>query len=137
MKKSIRLGLAAAAINYRLVPGATVEDEAADVAASLKHLIDHAAALGIDPSRIVLSLTFQAAAPNAPSFLLIHVQRKDAVAQNVALEAALKQSGTKVARQGFPGDGLKGHMEINRSLGDPSYAATGVVDAWLKAVFGK
>ena len=54
MKKSIRLGLAAAAINYRLVPGATVEDEAADVAASLKYLIDHAAALGIDPSRIVL-----------------------------------------------------------------------------------
>ena len=59
------------------------------------------------------------------------------MAQNVALEAALKQSGTKVARQGFPGDGRKGHMEINLSLGDPSYAATGVVDAWLKAVFGK
>ena len=201
-KKSIRLGLAAAAINCRLVPGTTVEDEAADVASSLKYLIDHAAALGIDPSRIVLmghsagahlvalvgtderylkaaglsftsisgvipvdgaaydvprqiaeggnfmhdtylpafgedparqralSPTFQAAAPNAPSFLLIHVQRKDGVAQNEAL-------GTRVARQGFPGDGRKGHMEINRSLGDPSYAATGVVDAWLKAVFGK
>ena len=66
----------------------------------------------------------------APSFLLIHVQRKDGAAQNEAL-------GTRVARQGFPGDGRKGHMEINRSLGDPNYAATGVVDAWLKAVFGK
>ena len=54
MKKSIRLGLAAAAINCRLVPGTAVEDEAAEVAASLKYLIDHAAALGIDPSRIVL-----------------------------------------------------------------------------------
>ena len=59
------------------------------------------------------------------------------MAQNEALEAALKAAGTRVTRQGFPGDGLKGHMEINRSLGDPSYAATGVVDAWLQAVFGR
>ena len=173
MKKSIRLGLAAAAINYRLVPGARVEDEAADVAASLKYLIDHAAALGIDPSRIVLmghsagahlvalvgtderylkaaglsfssirgvipvdgaaydvprqiaeggnfrhdtylqafsedparqralSPTLHAAASNAHAFLLIHVQRKDGVAQNMALEAALKAGGTKATRQGF------------------------------------
>ena len=43
-----------AAINYRLVPDANVEQQAADVAASLKYLIDHAAALGIDSSRIVL-----------------------------------------------------------------------------------
>ena len=208
MKKSIILGLAAAAINYRLVPGATVEQQAADVAASLKYLIDHAAALGFDPSRIVimghsagahlvalvgtderylkaadlsfanirgvipvdgaaydvprqiaeggsfmrdtylqafgedparqraLSPTFQAAAPNAPSFLLIHVQRKDGVAQNIGLENALKAGGTPVVRQGFPGDGLRGHMGINRSLGDPGYAATPVVDAWLKQVFG-
>ena len=47
-------GYAYAAINYRLVPGATVEDQAADVAAALRYLIDHAAALGIDPARIVL-----------------------------------------------------------------------------------
>lgn len=196
-----------AAINYRLVPDASVEQQAADVAASLKYLIDHAAALGIDPRRIVLmghsagahlvalvgtdeqylkgaglsfasirgvilvdgaaydvprqiadggnfmhdtylqafgaepgrqralSPTLQAAAPNAPSFLLIHVQRKDGVAQNVALEVALNQAGTPVSRQVFPGDGLKGHMTINRSLGDPSYAATPVVDAWLKQLF--
>ena len=95
-------------------------------------------AFGEDPVRQrALSPTFQAAAPNAPAFLLIHVQRKDGVAQNEALEAALRTGGTRVARQGFPGDGRKGHMEINRSLGDPNYAATGVVDAWLKAVFGK
>ena len=201
-------GYACAAINYRLVPGARVEDEAADVAASLKYLIGHAAALGIDPRRIVLmghsagahlvalvgtderylrgaglsfanltgvipidgaaydvarqiaggsnfmqgtyieafgsdparqralSPTLQAAAPNAPAFLLIHVQRKDGVAQNIALEAALKAGGTRVQRQDFLGTGLRGHMEINRSLGDPSYAATPVVDGWLKQVFG-
>ena len=202
-------GYAYAAINYRLVPDNTVEDEAADVARSVKYLIDHAAQLGIDPKRIVLmghsagahlvalvgtderylhgtglsfanlkgvipidgaaydvgkqiadgnnfmhdtyveafgtaparqqalSPTLQALAPNAPKFLLIHVQRKDGVAQNIGLENALKAGGTPMVRQGFPGDGLRGHMEINRSLGEPSYAATPVVDAWLKAVFGQ
>ena len=200
-------GYAYAAINYRLVPAAKVEDQAADIAAALRYLIDHAAALGIDPTRIVLmghsagahlvalvgtderylngaglsfanlkgvipidgaaydvprqimdggnfmrdtyveafgtepkrqralSPTFQAARPNAPGFLLIHVQRKDGIAQNEELEAALRKAGTAVTRQSFPGDGLMGHMTINRSLGNPAYAATPVVDAWLKAVF--
>ncbi len=36
----------------------------------------------------------------------------------------------------FPGEGLTGHMEVNRRLGDPDYAATGMVDGWLKQVFG-
>jgi arylformamidase len=36
----------------------------------------------------------------------------------------------------FPGEGLMGHMEINRSMGDPDYAATPVVDAWMKRMFG-
>ncbi|GAC1404083.1 MAG: hypothetical protein NVSMB69_01510 [Novosphingobium sp.] len=47
-------GYAFATIDYRLVPGATVEDEAADVAHALKALIDRAASLGIDPARVVL-----------------------------------------------------------------------------------
>ncbi len=47
-------GYAFATIDYRLVPGATVEDEAADVAHALKALLDRAAALGIDPGRVVL-----------------------------------------------------------------------------------
>lgn len=202
------LGYAYASINYRLVPDNTVEDEAADVAASLRHLIDHAAQLGFDPARIVimghsagahlvalvgtdeqylkhaglsfasivgvlpidgaaydvprqmkeggdfmhdtyiqafgedparqhaLSPTLHAQAPNAPTFLIIHVQRKDGVAQSKELEAALKQAGTPVERQDFPGTGLRGHAEINRQLGNPEYAATPVVDAWLKKRFG-
>ena len=203
------LGYAYAAINYRLVPGATVEDQAADVAASLRYLIDHAGALRIDPQQIVLmghsagahlvalvgtderylraaglsfaslkgvipidgaafdvrrqikdggnfmhetyvevfgsdparqhalSPTYMAVRPNTPAFLLIHVQRKDGIAQNEALEAALRKVGTPVTRQSFPGDGLIGHMTINRSLGDPAYAATSVVDGWLKQRFGQ
>lgn len=94
-------------------------------------------AFGTDPARQkALSPTLHAAAPNAPAFLLIHVMRKDGVAQNKGLEAALKKAGTKVQRNEFPGDGLQGHAEINRRLGDPDYAATGVVDAWLMGVFG-
>jgi arylformamidase len=201
-------GYAFVSINYRLVPDATVEQQGADVAASLRYLIDNAARLGFDSSRIVimghsagahlvalvgtdesylrgaglsfasidgvipidgaaydvaqqmqegpgmmqdtyaqafgsdstrqraLSPTLHAASPNAPAFLIIHVQRQDGIAQSVKLESALKQGGTRVQRQQFDGRGLKGHMEINRSLGDPAYAATPVVDAWLKRVFG-
>jgi arylformamidase len=201
-------GYAYATINYRLVPAARVEDQAADVAASLRYLIDNAAKLGFDPTRIVimghsagahlvalvgtdeqylkgaglsfasidgvlpidgaaydvprqmadggkfmsdtyvqafgtdpdrqraLSPTLHAEAPNAPAFLIIHVMRKDGVAQSKQLEAALRKGGTRVERREFPGTGLKGHAEINRSLGDPAYAATPVVDEWLKRVFG-
>ncbi len=202
------LGYAYASIDYRLVPAATVEQQAADVAQALKALLDRAGQLGIDRRRVVitghsagahlvalvgtdeqylrkaglsfadldgvlpndgaaydvprqladggkfmngtyvqafgtdparqkaLSPTLQAPAPNAPAFLLIHVQRQDGAAQNKQLEAALRQAGTQVERREFEGRGLKGHMEINRNLGDPAYPATPVVDAWLKQVFG-
>lgn len=202
-------GYAYASINYRLVPKNTVEDQASDVAASVRYLIDHATALGFDPGRIVimghsagahlvalvgtdpqyltkaglsfanlagvlpidgaaydvprqmdegglfmrdtyvqafgdaparqrsLSPALQAQAPNAPAFLIIHVQRKDGVAQATELENALKQAGTPVERQGFPGTGLAGHAQINRDLGNPDYAATPIVDAWLTQRFGR
>lgn len=201
------LGYAYASINYRLVPEATVEQQAGDVALALKALLDRADQLGIDRSRVVitghsagahlvalvgtdaqylrgvglsfadldgvlpndgaaydvpaqvrqtgpmmkdtydqafgadparqraLSPTFQAPSPNAPAFLLIHVQRKDGIAQNKDLEAALRRAGTAVERREFDGKGLQGHAEINRRLGDPTYAATPVVDDWLKRVF--
>lgn len=201
-------GYAYASINYRLVPDATVEQQAADVAAALKHLLTRADALGIDRTRVVLmghsagahlvalvgtdeqylrgaglsfadldgvipidgaaydvpaqmqdgpkimqetyaqafgtdptrqralSPTLQAAAPNAPAFLIPHVQRADGIRQSDALAAALRAAGARAETASFDGTGLKGHGEINRSMGDPDYAATPVVDAWLKRVFG-
>lgn len=201
-------GYAFATINYRLVPAATVEQQAADVAASLAYLLKRADELGIDRSRVVLTghsagahlvalvgtdesylraagLSFadidgvmpndgaaydvtkqvaqagpmmkdtyaqafgtdpvrqqalspiaHAAAPNAPAFLLIHVQREDGVAQNTALAEALRRAGTAVEIGSFPGDGIRGHAEINRKLGEPDYPATPVMDAWLKKVLG-
>lgn len=201
-------GYAFVSVNYRLVPDATVEQQAGDVASALKWIILHAGELGIDPRRIVLmghsagahlvalvgtdprylatvgldenaisgvipidgaaydvpkqlaigarimgptydqafgqdpvrqralSPTFQAAAPNAPAFLILHVQRKDGVEQSRGLAGALREAGTNVQINNFPGTGLQGHMVINRSLGDPAYPATKVVDDWLKVRFG-
>lgn len=195
-----------ASINYRLVPTVKVEQQAADVAASLAWLIQNAAKLGIDPKRIALmghsagahlaalvgtdpqylraagldmsavrgvlpidgaaydvaaqlgdrpammkrtyadafgndparhkalSPTHNAGSPNAPAFLIIHVERPDAVRQSQALASALRSAGTVVELKAFEGQGLMGHMEINRRLGDPSYPATPVVDAWLRQV---
>ncbi|MBA4044804.1 MAG: esterase [Erythrobacter sp.] len=201
-------GYAFASINYRLVPAATVEQQAADVAASLAYLLEKADSLGIDRSRVVLtghsagahlvalvgtderylravglsfadidgvmpndgaaydvptqmaqagrfmgktyeqafgtdvarqkalSPTLHAAAPNAPAFLLLHVQREDGVAQANALADALKRGGSRVEIGSFEGEGLKGHADINRKLGEPDYPATPVMDAWLKTVLG-
>lgn len=202
-------GYAFASINYRLVPAATVEQQAADVASAVRALIDRAGSLGFDRRRIVLmghsagahlvalvgtderylksaglsfanilgvipndgaaydvpaqmtdgppimqatykqafgtdparqkalSPTAHAAAPNARDFLLLYVQRPDGVRQAKAFGDALVAGGSRVERGSFPGEGLKGHAEINRSLGDPAYPATATVDAWLKRVFGK
>lgn len=204
----IAQGYAFASIDYRLVPAASVEQQAGDVAAALAHLLTRADTLGIDRSRVVLtghsagahlvalvgtderylkgaglsfadlrgvvandgaaydiaaqlkdagpmmkdtyaqafgteparhaalSPTLQAAAPNAPAFLLLHVQRPDAVTQNRTLAEALTHAGTPVEIGSLPGEGLRGHMEINRRLGEPDYPATPVMDAWLKKVLG-
>lgn len=47
-------GYAVASVNYRLVPDATVEQEAADVAAAVAMLKARAGTLGFDPTKIAL-----------------------------------------------------------------------------------
>lgn len=200
-------GYAFASINYRLVPDATVEQQATDVANAVAYLRGNAQKLGIDPKHIVLmghsagahlsalvgtdpqylrkagldvsalsgvipldgaaydvpdqmdenarlmgdtykqafgtdpvrqkalSPYYHAAAPNAPAFLILHVEREDGARQSAALAEALRKNGASVKLQGFEGKGLRGHMEINRKLGEADYRATPVVDAWLKSVF--
>ena len=93
-------------------------------------------AFGSDPERQKqLSPTLQAARPNAPAFLVMHVQRADGVEQSEALAAALRKAGTPVEIDGFPGTGLRGHAEINRRLGEADYPATPVLDRWLARLF--
>lgn len=93
-------------------------------------------AFGSEKERqLTLSPTHHAAAPNAPAFLILHVQRRDGAAQSKALGDDLQKADTAAEVRGFDGMGLQGHAEINRRLGDPTYPATPVVDAWLKRVF--
>ena len=94
-------------------------------------------AFGSDPVRQKnLSPYFQEAAPNAPAFLILHVEREDGARQSAALADTLRKNGAQVKLQSFEGKGLRAHMEINRKLGDPAYPATPVVDEWLREVFG-
>lgn len=95
-------------------------------------------AFGTDLERQkALSPIFHAAAPNAPAFLILHVQRVDGIAQSKALGEALLKAGTPSVVKEFEGYGLKGHAEINRRMGDPTYPATAAVDEWLKGIFAK
>jgi acetyl esterase/lipase len=107
-----------------------------EIGAPLMHKT-YVQAFGNDPARHrKLSPTLQANGPNAPEFLILHVQRQDAIKQSKELGEALRKSGTPAKVQGFPGRGLRGHAQINRQLGEKDYAATQVVDTFLRKVFG-
>ena len=94
-------------------------------------------AFGTDPARQkALSPTFHAAAPNAPSFLILHVQRRDGPQQSRGLARALQGAGTQASVEAVDGRGLRGHAEINRKLREPDYPATALVDRYLAARFG-
>ncbi|MEP9357339.1 alpha/beta hydrolase [Sphingomonas sp. KR3-1] len=47
-------GYAFASLDYRLVPGATVEQQTQDVADALGYLVKHARELGVDPAKVVV-----------------------------------------------------------------------------------
>ncbi len=98
----------------------------------------YAQAFGSDARRQqALSPTFQAAPPNAPAFLILHVDREDAKRQSAALASALRAAGTAVELHAIEGKGLRGHIAINRSLGDPAYPATPILDGWLSRAFAR
>jgi arylformamidase len=191
-------GWAFASTNYRLVPQAKVEDQAADIAAAIALLRKQP---GVDPARIVimghsagahlaalvgsdptylqkagvplsvirgvvlldgagydvpaqmtdarnraqamyqqafgtdlkrqraLSPVFQAAAPNAGSWLILPVERRqDSLAQSEKLAAALRAAGSTVSVVPQAG---KTHMTLNRELGEAGDASTAVIDAFL------
>ena len=58
--------------------------------------------------QLALSPTAQAAAPNAPAFLILHVARLDGRAQSRALADALQEAGTSADVHEFAGRGLDG-----------------------------
>lgn len=197
------LGYALASINYRMVPDAAPDVQAADVAQAIAALRARAGELGFDPDRIILSghsagahltalvstdtrylekagvplgairgailldgaaydvprqmanagpllgrlyrnafgedAAFQrsvsptlfAGAPDVKRFLIVHdADRADAGDQARRLADALRAAGIAVEVAPIP---ATNHMQINRSLGDPDFAVTKAVTAFLTA----
>jgi hypothetical protein len=94
----------------------------------------YSATFGSDPARQrALSATWHAHdAASAPAFLLIHVDRPDSKTQAETLGAALVQGGAAAQVEAVGGTGLRGHMDLNTSLGSADAPATALVDAWLR-----
>lgn len=97
------------------------------------------AAFGTDALRQrALSSTLHATGPNVDHFLLVSTQDTPGETQAHGFAQALASGGTNVQLHTFAaGEGLQGHDEIVRRLGDPSSPQTPVVDAWLKTLFAK
>jgi len=96
----------------------------------------YAKAFGTDPARQrALSPLAHTAGPNVLSFLLLPVQRADGTRQSHALAAALRAEGSKVRVESVEGQGLRGHVALNRRLGEADFPATAMVDRWLSATF--
>jgi acetyl esterase/lipase len=133
-----KAGLKADAVRGIVALDGAAYDVAAQKTATgpyMRRIYDNA--FGGDPARQrALSPTLHADRPNAPAFLILHVDRVDGAEQSEVLGAALRKAGTSADVRGFEGKGLRGHAAINRDLGEADYPATAVVDAWLKRVFG-
>jgi acetyl esterase/lipase len=91
------------------------------------------AAFGKDPVRQkALSPTFHAAAPNAASWLILPVERRqDSKAQSQGLATALQAGGSEASVVPVPGES---HMTLNRGLGEADDFATGQIDKFLATI---
>ncbi|CAG9952620.1 unnamed protein product [Clonostachys rosea f. rosea IK726] len=89
--------------------------------------------LGEDPDVLrAMSPTYNARAPNANAFLLLHAERQGDIRQAEELKAVLNAAGTSVNLHVFEGESFEGHMQILLRLGDEEYPATEVLDKWLQ-----
>lgn len=98
-------GYAFAAINYRLVPEASVEDEAEDVAAAVVALHAQAGELGIDPRRIALvghsaGAHLAALVASDPHYLTARGLSLDAIRAVVLLDGAAYDVPRQIASAG-------------------------------------
>lgn len=107
---------------------------AAELVDSPGSVVEHmTAGLGHNPERLkAMSPTLHARAPNARSFLLLHVQRQGDIRQAIELCAALNAAGTDAALHVFEGAFFEGHVQMLLRIGKSNYPATAVMDDWLK-----
>jgi acetyl esterase/lipase len=134
-------GWAFGSANYRLVPAATVEQQAADIAAAIAWLRAHAREQGIDPDRIVLighsaGAHLAALVGTDPRYLTAAGVPMGAVRGVVLLDGA----GYDVARQmARPGNLVAGMYDAafgtdparQRALSPTHHAARPNVASWL------
>ncbi|CAG9988063.1 unnamed protein product [Clonostachys byssicola] len=89
--------------------------------------------LGRDPEVLrAMSPTYNAHAPNANAFLLLHAERQGDIRQAEELKVALNAGGSSVNLHVFEGESFEGHMQMLLRLGDKEYPATAVLDNWLQ-----
>jgi len=134
-------GWAFASINYRLVPKATVEEQAADVAASLAWLRANAAQLGIDPDRMVLmghsaGAHLAALVGTDPAYFARAGVPLTAVDGIILLDGAGYDIAEQMARPGNPVAGMYdaafGRDPVRqRSLSPAMHAASPNASNWL------
>ncbi|MFZ5747705.1 MAG: alpha/beta hydrolase [Pseudomonadota bacterium] len=136
--------LRAAGLGLNAIRGTVLLDGAAyDIPAQMDEGVrfmqpTYREAFGEDPVRQrALSPSFQAGAPNVARFLVLHVDRDDGRRQSEELVRRLRAGGSDVTLHALPGSGLRGHMQINRELGEPGYPGTAIVDAWIGGVFSR
>ena len=134
-------GWAFASLNYRLVPNATVEQQAADIAAGLAWLRRSAAVQGLDPGRIVLmghsaGAHLAALVGTNPAYLSKAAVPMAAIGGIILLDGA----GYDVARQmAQPGNLVAGMYDAafgddparQRALSPTSHAAAPNAKRWL------
>ena len=104
-------GWAFASVNYRLVPAATVEQQAADVASALAWLRANAAAQSLDPDRIVLmghsaGAHLAALVGTDPSYLASTRVPMTAIDGIILLDGAGYDIAQQMARPGNPVAGM-------------------------------
>jgi acetyl esterase/lipase len=102
-------------------------DSPGSVAENMKY------ALGNDLEVLeTMSPVYNARAPNARAFLLLHAQRQGDIRQAVEFVNVLRAAGSEAALHVFEGEGFEGHVQMLLRIGDPTYPATGVLEAWLR-----
>ena len=134
-------GWAFASVNYRLVPSATVEQQAADIASAIAFARIHAAEQGLDPDRIVLmghsaGAHLAALVGTDPRFLKAAGVPMSAVRGIVLLDGAGYDIAGQMARPGNPVAGMYDaafgkDVTRQQALSPTLHAAAPNVAKWL------
>ena len=93
-------------------------------------------AFGTDTERHrALSPALHTVSPNAPSFLILHVDRPLVGEASEDFARLLRDAGSQARVQEIETESSNGHREINVRMGEPAFAGTAAVDNWLGEIF--